>query len=151
MKLLALSVFAASLALAAPKPDFSGNWKINFDKSDFGRVAKPMAWTRTIQHQGSRLVLASAQPKDAGNSSITLEIGGPAAKFQGDTSGTGSLQWEGDTLVFTTDTVTDHGGMKLHKVERWELAAGGKTLTAKLNIKSDHGAFDATFVFDKQP
>ena len=80
-----------------------------------------------------------------------MEIGGPPAKFQGDTSGAAAIQWDGVALILTTDTENSHGGAMIHKVERWELSADGKMLTSQVTTKSSHGTFEAKFVFDRQP
>ena len=48
--LAAAIALAASAAVAQQKPNFSGNWKINQAKSNFGDVPAPDTFTRKIVH-----------------------------------------------------------------------------------------------------
>ena len=44
---LAAAVFAFALLAAQTKPDFSGTWKVNVQKSDFGPFPTPTkGWTK---------------------------------------------------------------------------------------------------------
>jgi len=57
---IALAIAAlASIALAVDKPNFSGDWKMNAAKSNFGAIPAPATYTRKVTH---------AEP------SITIEI-----------------------------------------------------------------------------
>jgi hypothetical protein len=51
----------AALAVAADKPDFSGTWKLNFDKSDFGFLGAPTANTLKIVHHEPEVKLDDEQ------------------------------------------------------------------------------------------
>ena len=41
-------LLASSVALAADKPDFSGDWKMNSQKSSYGPIPMPSSFTRKI-------------------------------------------------------------------------------------------------------
>ena len=55
MKTLLSTLFviaaAANMAAAADKPDFSGDWKMDTDKSVFGPLPPPTSMTRKIDHK----------------------------------------------------------------------------------------------------
>ena len=48
VSLIALGSLAAMLASAAEKPNFTGSWKLNASKSDFGPVPPPEKLEQTI-------------------------------------------------------------------------------------------------------
>jgi hypothetical protein len=47
----------ANLAVASDKPDFSGNWKLDLEKSLFGAMPPPAAMTRTIEQKGPDIIV----------------------------------------------------------------------------------------------
>ncbi len=51
MSTLFVIAAAAGMALAADKPDFSGDWKMDADKSVFGPMPPPTSMTRKIDHK----------------------------------------------------------------------------------------------------
>src|SRR5690349_14112076 len=56
---LALFCFAAAAAMAAP--NFSGEWKLDLSRSQFGPVPAPLAATRKVTEQGVTLSWSSYQ------------------------------------------------------------------------------------------
>lgn len=151
LTMLALGATLAVSNLAAADPDFSGEWNINFEKSDFGRAQKPDSWTRTVKQQGNKLYLKSSQPRDSGTSEATFEIGGPEVKYSGDAQGKGSVKRDGAKLIFTSNMESGHGGA-VQRTEVWELSPDGKTLTATIQITAAmHGAgVKISTVWDKK-
>ncbi|MBX9601859.1 MAG: hypothetical protein K2X35_12670 [Bryobacteraceae bacterium] len=130
---LAIGGLLAVSSLAAADPDFSGEWTINFEKSNFGPAQKPDSWTRTVKQQGNKLYLKSSQPRDSGTSEATFEIGGPEVKFSGDIQGKGSVKRDGAKLIFTSTIESGHGGT-VQRTETWVLSPDGRTLTAEIQI-----------------
>lgn len=55
----------------AAKPDFSGDWKMNSAKSDFGAVPGPSLMTRKITHAEPALTIVEEQRSDLGNQLAT--------------------------------------------------------------------------------
>ena len=49
-KALLIIAGLASMAFAADKPNFSGDWKLNAAKSNFGPIPPPTSYTRKIAH-----------------------------------------------------------------------------------------------------
>ncbi len=107
MKILISTLFvivaATGMVMAADKPDFSGDWKMDADKSAFGPMPPPTSMTCKIDH------------KDPDLSIVQTQSGGPQGdqvlNFKYSTDGketTNSLMgndvkskavWEGKTLV----------------------------------------------------
>src|SRR5258706_9240609 len=51
----------ASLAVAADKPNFSGDWKIDNDKSNFGPMPPPSSLTRKIKHDDPAVAVGESR------------------------------------------------------------------------------------------
>jgi hypothetical protein len=105
-RLLVLTIACAGLALCANsgdgKPDFSGNWILKLDKSNFGKSHKPDGMTLKVTRNGDTMHAVQT----------TQTPGGPM-DFEGDwildgkehdltnstTTGKVTTRWEGNTLV----------------------------------------------------
>jgi hypothetical protein len=156
LKRKALITFAAALALtvaahAWAKPDFTGNWKLNAAKSEFGPMPAPEKMERKITHEDQSLKYTSLQ--SGPNGEVTSEV---AYKTDGTESTNklrgmdvkGTAKWVGDVLTISSKREVQ--GMEISQVESWSLAEEGKQLVINNKISTPQGDFDLKFVFDKQ-
>jgi hypothetical protein len=136
---------------AQPKTDFSGTWKLNVAKSDFGMLGGPTSRTDVITHKEPSL-----------SDSVTAE--GPQGKMQYSTSYTtdgkeavnqvgerevkSTLKWVGSDLVFSSKLT--YNDMPVTGGATWALSPDGKTLTVTAHYTSAMGDADQKFVFEKQ-
>src|SRR5215472_11812904 len=74
--LVPLAIVAAiPFAVAADtKPDFSGEWKLNIDKSNFGPMPPPESETRTIEHADPSLNVKSVQVGGIGDMTTEMKF-----------------------------------------------------------------------------
>lgn len=151
------AIFATSLFLAASHAqaatNFSGEWKMNAAKSDFGPMAAqaPEVLTRTIKHNDPALEIATHQKGAAGKVNTQLKYTTDGKECvnklpQGDAKGT--AKWQGDNLIL--EYVREAQGMEIKAKETWTLSDGGKVLTIVNHITVPQGEFDIKYVFDKQ-
>jgi hypothetical protein len=140
-----MSVFAQQ------KTDFSGTWKLNVAKSDFGVLGGPTSRTDVITHKEPSL-----------SDSVTAE--GPQGKMQYSTSYTtdgkeavnkvgerevkSTLKWVGSDLVFSSKLT--YNDMPVTGGSTWALSPDGKTLTVTAHYTSSMGDADQKFIFEKQ-
>jgi hypothetical protein len=149
---LFLTLALAALALPAmAKPNFSGTWKLDAEKSDFGPQPPPTKMTRTIKHEDPTLTYSTTQegPQGEMTSEVKFTTDGKEATNQMmgmDVKGNAS--WEGDLLKIKQKL--DLGGTEVSIDETWELSADGKVLTAKLAVKTPQGDLDMKVVMNKQ-
>ena len=129
--LLSLSLFAAD------KPDFSGNWTMNKDKSDFGPMPPQMTpekLSRKITQKEDDLKATTTQTGSRGEMTSELEymIGksGKVKSQMGESEV--SPKWDGSTLVVASKRETPNGTFEIE--ERWELAADKKSFTVTTKI-----------------
>lgn len=138
-------------AARAATPNFSGEWKFNAAKSDFGKFPAPQSITRKIAQQGAKLSMTNIQKGAQGE--VTTELvyttdGKPVTnKAQGGES-KGSAQWIGDKLMIESSREVQ--GVTLTQKDIWTLSPDGKTLTVDSHVALPNGEFDIKQVFDKQ-
>ncbi len=140
----------ASLLLAAqaqPAANFTGVWKLNLSKSDYGPIPQPEAMTRTVNHNDPSLQISTYQKGAQGEATTELKYttDGKMAENKGSK---GSAKWDGDKLVI--DSVRDMQGAEIKFHEIWSLSPDGKVLTINNHLIAPQGEFDITLVFDKQ-
>ena len=147
-----LVVLGTVLALFAgtEKPDFSGRWKLNVEKSDFGGAPGPTSLTSRIEHRGPELKVHS-------------EIAGPQGQYATDykwfTDGRENVNtvrgneihatvvWEGAALKATS--TTEANGTKLTLVDQWSLSQDGQVLKIERIIQAPRGNVRQIYLYDK--
>lgn len=153
---LATLLLVALVALASPpaKPNFSGTWVLDLQKSDFGPLPAPKSRTDQITQKDANLTVTRRQvaPNDQSTSvTVTCLIGGgpcTSTYSQSDAKLKAKALWEGETLVI--DSVLTTSGVDFQVRDVYSLAPGGKVLTIKRHIASSQGDGDQTFVLNKQ-
>ena len=155
MKRFLASVLAAALIVAgAPlraqqKPNFSGDWKINQVKSNFGAVPAPDTFTRKIVHADPSITIDEEQATPIGLQQTQRKMTTDGKESTFDVNGAdvkATANWEGSTLVAITKV--EVLGMTYN--DRMSLSPDGKTLTSVVKLDTPQGALDITVVFDKQ-
>jgi hypothetical protein len=142
-------VFCATLAQA--KPNFSGRWKINTSKSEFGEIPTPASHAEQITHNDPNLKVVTTQAGEMGEFTLeyTYTTDGKECinKFRGiDRKST--AKWEGDSLVI--ESRMDVEGNAVTVTEKWVLSQDGKTLTVHRHLKGPEGETDVKTVLEKQ-
>ena len=137
---------------AAPKPDFTGNWKLNIEKSEMGPMPPPTSMTQKIDHKDPVLKVttsASGGPQGDMNYDVKYTTDGkPCTNTFFDREATSTLTWEGEFLLI--ETKADFGQGEVTIKGKWGLSPDGKTLKQTAHIETGGGAFDMTYTFDKQ-
>ena len=152
MKRLMTALFViaaiANMATAADKPDFSGKWKLDLDKSVFGPMPPPAAMTRTISQKGSDITVEQAMTGPDMNIDFRYSTDGKETSnaFMG-ADFKSKTEWDGKVLVIHNDF---GAGSPVNSTDRWTLSEDGKTYTDVLKIHSPDGEFEITQVLIKQ-
>jgi hypothetical protein len=151
MSTLFVVATAANMAMAADKPDFSGNWKLDADKSTFGPMPPPTSMTRKVVHKDPDLAVDQAQSGDQGDQNTSMKYSTDGKETTNSMMGNdvkSKAVWEGKTLVITS--AANFGGADVKLTDKWSLSDDGKTLTDVLGISAPQGDFEMTFVLVKQ-
>jgi hypothetical protein len=151
-KLLALPVLASlAVALAAAPPNFSGEWKANLAKSDFGTMPAPIRASSKIEHQDPHLKLIGTEVREEGERTFEMNISTDGAQTTnqiGPLTLTTKAKWEGSTLLVDSKATTDDGELVIK--DRWSLSEDGKTLTVVRGISGPRGEMTVKVVQEKQ-
>jgi hypothetical protein len=149
MSTLFVIAAAAGMAIAADKPDFSGTWKMDPDKSVFGPLPPPTSITTKISHKDPDLTVATTQVGPDQESTFKYSTDGKETtnSMQGNEVKSKAV-WEGKTLVVSSNL--DAGGAQIKLTAKYSLSDDGKTLTNALTINSPGGDFDLNIVLVKQ-
>ena len=134
---------------AQSKPNFSGDWRMNVVKSDFGAVPAPDTMTRKIVHAEPALTIDEEQATPIGPQRTTRKYitDGTESTFQVEGADVRtSAKWDGNVLV----AVTTVDIAQLVYNDRMTLSADGTTLTSIVKLTTPQGPIDITVVFDKQ-
>jgi len=150
---LAIVILASLLfgpALSA-KPDFTGKWKMNASKSDFGTLPAPEKLDRAIEHKDPDISVKTVQVGHQGEVKTEFHYTTDGKEFTaksafGEIKGT--AKWAGDTLVVETKRSVQ--GAEITQVGRWTLSEDGKALSVHSVIQTPNGAFKMSLSFDKQ-
>ena len=145
------AVLAMGVASAQAKPNFSGDWKLNIEKSNFGQMPAPTSSTEKITHNDPELKVVTAQTGGFGDytSEFSFTTDGKDCPNQlNDFKITSKVTWDGDTLLF--DSKMDFQGNAMTGSEKWTLSPDGKTLTIARHISGPMGEGDTTSILEKQ-
>jgi hypothetical protein len=138
----------AQSQLPAPKPDFSGRWRMVKDKSDFGGFAIPDAVIRVIEHHDPTLNVHTIQT--TGDKTTTADVsyytdGSQSTNVINGHDATSKAYWDASTLVIRT-TMKDSKNEDVNIEDRWELSDDQQTLVNTSHIETPKGQVDMKLV-----
>jgi hypothetical protein len=156
LKRRSILTFAAALALcvagqAWAKPNFSGNWKLNVAKSDFGPVPAPEKMDRSITHEDPSLKFTTVQVGQQGEVKSSMELktdGSESVNKLRNMDVKSVAKWAGDVL--TVNSKREVQGVEITQNETWTLSEDGKQLMINNKLSTPQGDFELKLVFDKK-
>jgi len=151
--LFLLAVFLPAIAQDTTKPNFSGIWNLDPDKSSFGPVTPPMAAQYVIRHIGAKLEFDYIQDGRRTRTELTADGEERVTDSNEDGDTLTRSYWNGRTLV--NESRVKPRGLKqtpsVRWTSRWSLSGDGKELTIQRHIDSGEQGIDQKVVFIKQP
>lgn len=148
---IAALALAAGVLSAQDKPNFSGTWKMDGAKSDFGPMPAPDKLMRTIDHKDPEMHIKTTQSGQQGEVTSELKYKTDGTESVNKLRGQdvkGVAKWEGEKLVVRSKREVQ--GMEISITETWALSGEGKLLTVTNAIDTPQGSFEAKIVMDKQ-
>ena len=133
------------------KPNFTGVWKLNVAKSDFGPLPGPESETDTIDHKDPNLRLAVVRAGAQGNQTYALNLaldGKEQTNKLGDQEVKTTAQWEGPALIVVTKLMFQDNEVLIKSA--YTMAPDGKTVNVAAHLSSAMGEADQKLVFEKQ-
>jgi dipeptidyl aminopeptidase/acylaminoacyl peptidase len=168
MKLMAVAVMAALIipvtASAQGKPNFSGTWALNAEKSTQPQGGQGGGGARmgggtanmTVKQDATTLTIESTRPnRDGGNTSVTTKYtldGKESTNTSnfGDSKSTATWAPDGKTLSVVTKRTFERDGQSttMTTTEEWTMA--GNNLQVKRTATTPNGDRVTTSVYDKK-
>ena len=148
--LLAITLtLAAASTGAQQKPNFSGSWKMNQVKSDFGPAPAPDTFTRKIVHAEPSISIDEVQGTPLGEQATSRKMTTDGKEGTFEVSGAqvkATAKWDDNALV----VVSSVPQIGITYNDRMTLSPDGKVLTSTVNLNTPDGAIDVKVVFEKQ-
>src|SRR5215467_1363715 len=145
---ICLLVILVAAGAAQTRPDFSGTWKQNLEKSPT-KSSWLKSYLNKIELQDANLKVTTTTVGDRGERTYdrTYVIGTEqqSQDREGDQFAT-NVKWQGNTLVF--ETVEKERDAILTSKEVWTLSNDGKTLTKNIHRSGPRGDSDQTYVLE---
>jgi YD repeat-containing protein len=150
---IAAAVFLAGAMteIAQPKPDFSGEWKLNRQASTLSPIVAPAAQSGVlrIEHREPRFtshltIVLDGKPFE---SKFELLSDGREVATTDDRGRVSTLRWDGDALVATWRTQGPVAEVTISF--RYELQDGGRRLRAAEQIRGGGRDQDNLWVFER--
>jgi hypothetical protein len=144
---------AAMIHMGGSQPNFTGVWKLNVSKSNFGQIPPPGSQTDTIDDSEPAVKIAVDQKGGMmGDMNLTTAVSTDGKETTSTGMGgapvTSIAHWDGIALVI--DSKTSFQGSDIKIKDTYTLSGDGKTLTQVTHVESGMGNFDSTSVYDKQ-
>jgi len=151
-RILAIVLAAAlSAGLAMAKPNFSGEWKMDAAKSDYGPMPAPDSLSMKIKHEEPSVEIehhqAGAQGELKADYKYTTD-GKECVNTVRNNELKSTVNWDGDALIVKTKVNFQGNDVTLD--DKWTLAEDGKTLTIDRQISSPQGELTMKTVLVKQ-
>ena len=151
MRLIPLCLIAAAAGMAAT-PDFSGNWKLNTAKSDFGEFPAPSSMTQKVTHAEPKLTVDMKMTSDMGEFAVisNYTTDGKECTNQGfgGSEAKSTVKWDGPALVI--ETKGSFGDNAYTMTDKWTLSEDGKVLTVQRRFSGGMGDMNQKMVLEKQ-
>jgi hypothetical protein len=139
----------ALVAFAQSKPDFSGTWKLDTARSNFGALPAPQSSTLKIEHKEPTFKMVSITVGDSGERTYELSFttdGKECTNFVGNIELKSVAKWDGNVLTMEHKAA----GGEVTVKDQWALSEDGKTLTVTRQWSGSQGETTQTLVHQKQ-
>jgi len=139
-------------ALSLPaKPNFTGHWKLNLSKSDFGQMPAPDSLTQTVTHSDPNLTVAIKQSGEGGEIEVESKYttdGKECVNQVGPAEVKSTLKFEGETLVIVSKG--QFGDTAFTMTDKWTVSEDGKVLTIMRRFETEMWEGDQKLILEKQ-
>jgi len=146
-----LSWAGFALAQEAQKPDFSGVWKFNPEKSKL-QIPAPTSSSFVVDHKEPRFHLSRTHVYDGKPDTWSIDLttdGKEVIQQTGDRTLHARLYWEGNQLVFDSKIVLKD--REASNIVKYQVSPDRKVFKAYESFRGPKLKYDNIWVFDKEP
>ena len=105
MRLLLLIPLFLTILPAADRPDFTGTWKMDSDRSDFGQIPKPAHFVRKVEHEDPKVHVVTTFTTPNGEAVTDVRYTTDGKENLNTVRGgewTSTMVWDGTSLDLTS-------------------------------------------------
>ena len=154
IRLLFVPIVLITTALAAQTPNFSGIWKMNLEKSDFGPQTAPQSAEYVVRHVGATVAFNYTQDGTTTRVDLTPDSEERVTSSTDETAVWTKCYWSGNVLVIESRERKRYGSQAaigLTWISRWSLSPDGHELLIERKIHTPEGDVSQRVICDKQP
>ncbi len=143
-------VASCSLAQPAPKPDFSGTWVLDKERSRL-QIPAPDSTTFVVEHSEPSFKLTRTHVVDGKPDTFSIALttdGKEVVTRQPDEVVTSTCRWEGEKLRF--DSTIVRGDRRGTNLVTYSLSPDGKTFTALERFAGPKVKYENVWVFARK-
>lgn len=154
IRLLLIPFLLIATVLAAQTPNFSGIWKMNLEKSDFGPQTPPESAEYVVRHVGATIAFNYTQ--DGKTTRVDL-IPDNEERITSETDESAvwtKCYWSGNVLVIESRERGRYGAKAVSGIgwtSRWSLSPDGHELLIERKLHTPEGDVSQRVICDKQP
>jgi len=151
MRLLPLVLVLLTNLPAAERPNFSGTWRMDGERSDFGQIPKPANFVREVDHQEPKIHVVTTFTTPNGKAVTDVHYTTDGKENLNTVRGgewTSTMVWDGTSLELTSKRSLN--GAEISTKERWTLTAKGKVLTVVNKTTTPQTEITFTVVLNKE-
>jgi hypothetical protein len=151
LSVLLLVAAALSFGQTDDKTNYSGEWRMVKDKSDFGKFTAPDTMVRTIDQKNLTINVHTTQTGPGGKASADVTYYTDGRESVNEVRGRESKShcfWDGNVLVIRTYSKASND-TPLQTEERWALSDDGKTLTMTSHLETELTQADFKLVCER--
>lgn len=140
-----------SVSAAHAKTSFTGTWKLDVEKSDFGPMPHPNSLVDKIEQSDAVIKINRAQSNQNGEMSYDVAYTLDGQESTNTVRGNplkSTAKWDGDALLIETKVKIQDNDIQIN--DRWTLGEGGTTIVIARHLKSAQGEGDQKLVMVKQ-
>jgi hypothetical protein len=146
-----LAILAVLAAYAAPpKPNFTGTWNVNFQKSVL-EIPAPDTTIFVVEHNEPSFRLTRTHVAKGTSDTFSIDLttdGKEVIRKDGNRTDYSRAYWEGDVLVFATRIVM--GDKEATNLVRYAMAKDSQSFTAMERFRSPKLRYDNVWVMEPQ-
>lgn len=132
--------------------DFTGRWRMNKEKSSFGKFQIPDIVVRSIEQRGTVMNVHTVQTTGKNTSTVDTEYAIDGTQSKNVINGRDAVSrtfWDGKVLVVNTDMKTRKNEEEQIQ-DRYELSEDGQTLTMTSHVVTEKGDVTMMMVCQKE-
>lgn len=147
-----LGCLVGAAAQSDDHPNFTGTWKLNLEKSNFGAIPPPDSASYNIRHSGATLAIDYTQDGKKTHLEFTTDGEERVTDSNPDSEIWTRVYWAGPVLVFEARDKARpaHESRGIRWTSRWTLSDDGKVLAIQKHLSIPQGETDQKLIFDKQ-